>query len=136
MYVGESSFGHPIVGQDEDGVPYLCASRCPTCEDVRFPERALCPQDLTPCVPHRVGGEGTVYAAVHMELAPAGFEGPLWLAYVDMDAGPRLFAQVGVDEGEAPPVHGDRVTLTLGVVRSDPDPVHGPVFRRVPDAAH
>lgn len=36
------------------------ASRCPACDDVRFPPRRLCLHDRTPTVPHPLDGTGEV----------------------------------------------------------------------------
>jgi hypothetical protein len=44
----------------------------------------------------------------------------------------RVFAHIMSDEEESEPASGDRVALTVGVVRvEDGGPVLGPIFRRV-----
>jgi uncharacterized OB-fold protein len=68
-------------------------------------------------------------------LAPQGFEAPYWVGYVDLDEGARYFAQIGWNEGDPDPSHGDSVSMSVEPVGSGEDRVLGPVFRRVvPDA--
>ncbi|MEV8511618.1 OB-fold domain-containing protein [Dactylosporangium sp. NPDC051484] len=133
MIVGEFSLGAPILTVNESGRHVLVGSRCPACGDVRLPSRTLCGADLSECVPHELSGEGTVYEAVRIALAPAGFEAPFWIGYVDLAEGPRYFAQIEAPE-DAPPSHGDRVTLTVGRLGTSEEPLLGPIFRKVTDA--
>jgi uncharacterized OB-fold protein len=129
--VGEASLGYAIVGVTDAGTTYLCGSRCPSCGDVRYPPRALCPLDQSVCEDVAMPGDGTVYETVKMSLTPQGFAAPMWVGYVDLDFGPRVFAQIHVADGETDPAHGDQVDLHIRPVKVDGDvTVHGPVFLR------
>jgi len=79
-------------------------------------------EDLSPTA-------GMVYEAVMMSMAPAGFDAPLWVGYVDMGASLRVYARFDWPDDGIGPAHGDPVDLTWGVVRTDDgEPVWGPVF--------
>jgi uncharacterized OB-fold protein len=133
--VGQRSLGKSIFpeGQGTDAT-HIVGSRCPSCGDVRFPARPLCPLDSRPTDHALLAGSGTIYEAVRMDLAPPGFEIPYWVGYVDLDDGVRIFARIAVENGSAEPCHGDRVLMSIEIVRRDDEPVYGPVFRRVDGA--
>jgi len=136
-YIGEASVGYPLIVPDEAGQDCLLGSKCPGCGDVRVPPRRFCPNDLAECEPVHLDGHGEIYEAVRIGLAPQGFEAPFWVGYIDLDGGARFFGQIGWSEGESEPRHGDRVSMSVEVVRTDDLPVMGPVFRKaVPNAAH
>ena len=128
--VGEASLGGAVMGVAEDGVAFLEVSVCPSCGDMRFPARPLCPNDLHRTHVARSAEEGIIYEAVKMSLVPPGFEAPIWVGYVDLPGSIRVFSQLGWREGEPEPRHGDAVTLTMQVVSSDGEDVLGPVFER------
>lgn len=133
-YVGELSIGYSIFLDADAEFTQLVGSRCPMCGDVRFPARNLCPTDLAECQPHSIRGTGVIYEVVLVELAPLGFTAPYRAGYIDLDDGVRIFAQVATDGGRDPS-SGDRVTLSVGVVRvDDGEPVLGPIFHGVADA--
>jgi uncharacterized OB-fold protein len=130
VFVGESSIGRALAWLDEDGVPQLGGSRCPQCGLVSIPARVRCSEDLSVCEPYIFAGTGTVYAIVKVSLAPQGFEAPFWAAYVDLDEGARLFAQVAEGDDGRSPVAGDRVTVTVTrLAERDGEDVIGPLFQ-------
>jgi uncharacterized OB-fold protein len=129
-YVGESSLGYSVV--DPSDPMRLLGSRCPVCGDVRVPARKLCPNDTVECESLALTGEGTLYEAVRIELAPEGFESPYWVGYVDLDEGARLFARIGGLPAGEQPQHGDRVRMSIEALAHDDDgPIMGPVFWKV-----
>ncbi|GAA1868885.1 hypothetical protein GCM10009836_56790 [Pseudonocardia ailaonensis] len=128
--IGEQSLGLKVFGGaegEEDATPALLGSRCPTCGDVRYPRRVLCPVDLGECEELAFAGTGTLFESVRMEIAPRGFEPPFLVGFVDLDEGARLFARLDWPDGVAPS-HGDRVEMTVGVVRRGEEPLLGPIF--------
>ena len=136
-YVGESSIGYSIfVNRTDAGLAHLRGSRCAVCGDIRFPARPICPNDLAECEHYPIRGTGVIYEVVLVQLAPAGFTAPYRAGYIDLDDGVRVFAHVAQAEDGREPASGDRVTLSIGVVRvEDGVPVLGPIFRRAADAA-
>lgn len=126
MRIGELALARPVF--DATGTA-LIGSRCPRCGDTRFPARKLCPNDQVLCEEIQFSGLGTVYEAVKIFLAPPGFKAPLWVGYIDLDEGVRLFAQIGGGE-ESEPSHGDRVRMHVEPVAVRDEPVFGPVFRK------
>jgi uncharacterized OB-fold protein len=135
-YVGEASIGYSIFyDQPDDGQVRLSGSRCPVCGDIRFPQRRICPNDLAECQRYAIRGEGIIYETVLVHLPPAGFSVAYRAGYIDLDDGVRVFAHIAPEEGHEP-ASGDRVALTVGVVRTeDGGPVLGPIFRRIGHAA-
>jgi uncharacterized OB-fold protein len=124
--VGENSVGEAILRPGSDGVLHLYGSRCPQCDDVRYPARARCPHDLTETEPTDLSDDGKLYTAVRVDLPPQGFEQPYWVGYVDLPEGVRVFAPLryGVEQ---PPRDGDAVSLVIGTVR---DGVLAPMYER------
>lgn len=121
---GHESTDHPILQDLGDGLA-LVASRCTECATIRFPPRELCVADLAATETIPVSREGVLYEAVSVELAPVGFDAPYWAAYVDMPEGIRVF---GPYRSDADPTHGMAVRYSIGVVRTEPAEMLGPVF--------
>jgi uncharacterized OB-fold protein len=129
--LGELSVGNSVLGRRADSGYYLHGSRCPTCGDVRVPPRAICPNDVTPCVPTSLSGDGTIYEAVNVVIPPQGFDAPFWAGYIDLDEGVRFFAQIACAEGESRPQHGQRVQMHVEFIGNADCRVLAPVFTRV-----
>jgi uncharacterized OB-fold protein len=124
--VGENSIGEAILKPGSDGVLHLQGSRCPQCDDIRYPSQVRCPHDLTLMEPVDLSDEGRLYAAVRVDLAPQGFEQPYWVGYIDLPDGVRVFAPLRCDV-ELPPSDGDAVGLVIGTVRNG---VQAPMYER------
>jgi uncharacterized OB-fold protein len=129
--LGELSLGHSILERHGGSEYRLTASRCPVCGDVRVPPHAVCANDLTTCERVALTGDGAVYEAVHVKIPPQGFDSPFWAGYIDLDEGPRLFAQIAWSDGDPPPSHGDRVQMTVQPIGSAKHQVLAPVFKKV-----
>lgn len=108
-----------------DGEWRLRGSRCKRCSRLIFPAARLCPT-CWPDVPDDTvlpeGGELVSWSRV--EVAPAAFDPPYVIGYVDVAPGVRLFGQVDAHD-EAALTPGMRIELVLGVIRRDAD---GPVW--------
>jgi uncharacterized protein len=124
--VGQNSVGEAILKPGRDGALHLQGSRCPQCDDVRYPARTRCPNDLTETEPTDLSDDGTLYTAVRVELAPQGFEPPYWVGYVDLPERVRVFAPLRYEVDEQPR-GGDAVRLVVGTVR---DGVLAPMYER------
>jgi len=124
---GRDAVDLPVLEQ-RDGVWELLGSSCADCGRHYYPTRVLCPEDTTPCDSVVLSRRGTVYAAVEVHLGPVGFVAPYWVGWVDLPESVRVYTILDASEdGELAP--GDAVELAPRVVRTDPVPVLGPVFR-------
>jgi len=130
-YPGHNAVDHQIIEDLGDG-PVLVASQCPRCGVVRYPPRELCPEDLTVMRTIPLSSEGTLHEAVRVDTAPVGFTAPYWIAHVDLPAGVRVYAPLTWD-GDDDPQEGLSVTYSIGVVRTEPETILGPVFRPAGD---
>ena len=128
-FPGQTATDHPIVADLGNGLE-LVASACATCGSTFYPPRELCPNDQSSLTPVSVSRRGIIYQAVRVDLAPAGFEGPYFAAYVDMPEVIRVFGLLDWP-GDDPPEPGRTVECTIGTVRTDPVEVVGPRFRVV-----
>lgn len=127
---GQDSLDHQVLGL-RDGRWELLGSRCPVCARNYYPPRELCAEDLARCDTAVLSRTGTVYAAAEVHLGPVGFPAPYWVAWVDLPEAVRVYTILDVPEGgQARP--GDPVELAPRVVRTEPHPVLGPVFRLSP----
>lgn len=99
--------------------PRLLGSRCTHCRTVSFPSREFCPacSSGTAPIPTALSPAGTVYSHTTVFQAPAGRKTPYTLAYVDLDDGVRVLAQVDSPAGQI--AIGDRVRLALRPVTGD-----------------
>lgn len=119
--------------RDEQG-PYFRASRCGACSGHALGQREFCPHCLAKggMTEVRVGRSGTLYAATTIHQLPEGFSRPYRAGYVDIGHGLRVFAHVS-DR----PRFGDRVVLTLAVLKTSPSgqPLSGPLYVAEEEAA-
>lgn len=129
--LGELSLGYSLLEWASDGSARLRASRCPDCGDVRIPPRAFCVNDSTSCQEISLSGGGTIYEAVRIQIPPDGFDGPFWAGYIDLDEGPRFFAQIACSDGETRPEHGARVQMAVHDIGIAERSLLAPVFVRV-----
>lgn len=100
----------PVVVQ-EGGRHLVAGARCVACGHALARATPRCTRCRGPLQAERFGPEGVIWAAtvVHIAAEPGG-EVPYALAYVDLDAGPRLLVRLGT--GGRRPAIGDRVRLT------------------------
>ncbi|PBC52052.1 hypothetical protein CJ179_01215 [Rhodococcus sp. ACS1] len=129
--LGELSLGRSLLLQLDGQSPRLAASRCPSCGDVRIPQREVCCNHQVTCEPIQLSGLGTIYEAVHISLPPSGFDEPFWAGFIDLEEGPRFFAQIGCEPGEGNPEHGEVVEMFVEPIGSAESQILAPVFRRV-----
>src|SRR5262249_10544552 len=93
---------------------------CSQCGTKAFPAREICSacgsEKVEAC---ELSSAGTLYSFSEVHNAPKGFSTPYVVAYVDLDAGGRLFGQ---GDGRAPNLSiGQRVAVVAGAVRTRPD---------------
>lgn len=77
---------------EERGVARLRGSRCTTCGHVLAFHAPRCPACRGPLEEASFGPDGRVWSATVVRVAVPGREPPYGLAYVDLDAGPRVLA--------------------------------------------
>lgn len=71
------------------------AHRCETCASVFFPPAPVCPACGDGAVEwHEVSPRGTLYSYSRQHATPPGFEAPLVVGLVELEAGPRLLSPV------------------------------------------
>lgn len=102
--------------------PRLLGSRCGDCGVRVFPARSFCPACDSEAAPAGVAlaPEGTVFSFTTVRQAPGNRPVPYTLAYVDLDDGVRVLAQLDRSPG-ATGVHiGQRVRLVLRNVVPEP----------------
>jgi uncharacterized OB-fold protein len=126
--LGEGSIGRAVMADDGGGTLRLVASRCPRCGDVRVPSRQYCVDHGVACERILLSGHGVIYEAVHVSVPPKGFDQEFWAGYIDLDEGPRVFAQIACADGEQPPAHGERVHLRVDEIGIRP--ILAPMFIR------
>ncbi|VTZ65463.1 Zn-ribbon domain-containing OB-fold protein [Sinorhizobium medicae] len=104
----------------------LLGSECRSCSARQFPARDFCPScngdDVETDV--ALARSGSVYSFTVVHQAPPGRQTPYTLAYVDLEDGVRVMAQI--DSGGRPIEVGDPVTLEFRP-QGDSD-VYGYVF--------
>ena len=117
-----------LIAEDDKGA-YLIGGRCGSCGFVSLGLREACPEcwqrDGLAAVP--IGRRGRLYSRTVIYTVPSGFAAPLTVGYVDLDEGPRIFAQLA----DAPEIDAP-VELTIGIVKRDEDGTErlGPIYRR------
>ncbi len=101
----------PVVVADADGRHLLAGGSCVSCGHALARVAPRCSRCRGRVQPARFGPEGTIWATtvVHIPAEPGG-DVPYAIAYVDLDAGPRLLLRLDADSGRA--AVGDRVRLT------------------------
>lgn len=71
---------------------------CTECSTVFFPPAPVCPDCGARDVEwHEVSGRGRLYSFTRQHAAPPGFEAPLVVGLVELEAGPRLFAPIDAE---------------------------------------
>jgi uncharacterized OB-fold protein len=90
-----------------DGSLHLCGAECPACGTRIFPAASVCPScNADAMKPLPLGATGTLYAFSTVHVAPALWQVPYVIGYVDLPEGVRVFGKVagtdGVDAGLAP----------------------------------
>ena len=104
---------------EEDGRHLLAGGRCLPNGHALARPLPRCPRCRGEVAPGRFGPDGAVWAVTVVHVpAHEGDEVPYTLAYVDLDAGPRLL--VRLDESLAPAQVGARVRLTASRAAGDP----------------
>ena len=120
--------------------PRLLGSRCDACGTRLFPARTFCPACDSEAVPAGVvlAPEGCVFSFTTVRQAPGNRPVPYTLAYVDLEDGVRVLAQIDpTPAGMGDAVHiGQRVRLLLrNVVPSPGEPRLGYAFAAVSQEA-
>jgi len=98
---------------------FLVGVRCNSCDHPMATPRPMCAACGGEVVEARFGPEGTVYSSTVVRIAVGNRTPPYSLAYVDLDAGPRILAHLAGPRDEVAPV-ASRVTL---VESADGDPI-------------
>ena len=95
----------------------LLGSRCGDCGNVMFPTRDFCSKCLRDLSEPSIALDprGVVYSYTVIRQAPPGRETPYVLAYVDLNDGVRVMAQIRIEPEQA--VIGAPVTLERSEVR-------------------
>ena len=110
---------------EQGGEWRLRASRCGRCSRLIFPAASVCPACWPdPPADAVLPDGGALVSWSRVEVAPAAFDPPYVIGYVDVARGVRLFGQLDARD-EAALRCGMPVGLVLGVVRRDDD---GPVW--------
>jgi hypothetical protein len=108
----------PVV-VEEDGRHLLAGGHCLVSGHALVRPVPRCPRCRGEVAPARFGPDGVVWAVTVVHVpAHEGDAVPYTLAYVDLDAGPRLL--VRLDESLAPARVGARVRLTASSAAGDP----------------
>lgn len=76
--------------------PRLLGSQCPACMAKTFPARDFCPDCTTEQapLPAVLANEGSILTYTVVHQAPGNWSTPYALAYVDLDDGVRVLAQI------------------------------------------
>jgi uncharacterized OB-fold protein len=86
-----------------DGSARLCGAECEACSTRIFPAAPVCPicnaERLKPLV---LGSSGKLYAYSTVHVAPATWETPYVIGYVDLPEGVRVFGKVDGADGLQP----------------------------------
>jgi len=119
--------------EEQSGVHHLIGMRCSACGTLAFPKREVCSgcgadSGLEPA---RLSARGKLYTYTEVHAAPAGFNTPYVIGYVDLDDGVRVFGQI--DAAMSDLALDQTVETTIGVVRrrTNGTPVIGYKFRSV-----
>jgi uncharacterized OB-fold protein len=105
------NIGRPLRAADvthgPDGSLHLCGAECTACGTRIFPAAPVCPScNAEQLKPLALGATGTLYAYSTVHIAPAVWQVPYVIGYVDLPEGVRVFGKVagtdGVDAGLAP----------------------------------
>jgi uncharacterized OB-fold protein len=104
------------VVETADGL-HLCGAQCAQCGTRIFPASGVCPscnsERMQPLV---LAAEGTLYAFSTVHIAPAAWETPYTIGYVDLPEGVRVFGKV---EGAAQLAPDARVSVRIEPAAGD-----------------
>jgi uncharacterized OB-fold protein len=101
-----------------NGEPRIQGMSCVSCGYPTFGAVERCPVCRGVSEPAQFGPGGTVFAATVLRVPVPGRTPPYALAYVDLDAGPRILAHV--DRTDSAPNPRDRVQLIGTTSEGDP----------------
>ncbi|MGI8559403.1 MAG: Zn-ribbon domain-containing OB-fold protein [Solirubrobacteraceae bacterium] len=99
----------------------LIAGRCRNCGKVAFPRKSVCDRcaGVAEPDPTPLSLTGVLYSFSEVHVAPPGFPVPYAIGYVDFPEDVRVLAQI---QGMAAELSvGDRMDVTVGVIRELPD---------------
>jgi uncharacterized protein len=83
---------HAVV--DDDGVIRIAGARCTSCGHPMLVHPPRCSRCFGRVVIDRFGPTGSVWSSTVVRIAVPGRTPPYTLAYVDLDNGPRVLAEV------------------------------------------
>ena len=107
----------PVVSVADEAL--VVGGRCTRCA-YPMPEYGdRCPECRGPVEEARFGPGGTVFSSTTVHVGLPGREAPYTLAYVDLDAGPRILTHVASD-GAAESLTGQRVRVVGTTDEGDP----------------
>jgi uncharacterized OB-fold protein len=90
------------VTHDADGALCLSGAECSTCGTRIFPAAPVCPScNAEQMKPLPLAGSGTLYAYSTVHVAPAVWQVPYVIGYVDLPEGVRVFGKVAGTDGVA-----------------------------------
>jgi uncharacterized protein len=84
----------PRAVADSDGVLHISGSRCTSCRHPMIVQSPRCSRCLSAVAVDRFGPTGTVWSSTVVRIAVPGRTPPYTLAYVDLNDGPRILAEV------------------------------------------
>ena len=106
-----------LVLHDTSGM-HLRGSRCRACGALAFPRAQVCAECLSLDVEdHQLPNEGTLYSFARVHQAPAGWDVPYFLGYIDLPDGLRVLAHL--DDSAHSLSIGAQMRLTSGRVGQD-----------------
>jgi len=109
-----------------DGSPRLCGAECAACGTRIFPAAPVCPScNSEEMKPLSLSGHGVLYAFSTVHVAPAAWETPYTIGYVDLPEGVRVFGKV---EGASALVPDAEVGVSIEPI-DDPKGGSAPAFQ-------
>ena len=112
-------FKEGLIGFDENGEPYLRASRCRQCGHVYFPERGFCTECYASDMEIVALREGELHVYTVVYIGVKGFETPYILAWVTFPEGPRIVAQIDYPAEKADDLYsGQKLQVIYGKLRT------------------
>ena len=109
-----------LLPEENNGQAALLGSSCSGCGRKFFPARSVCPHcwDQGTLSPYRFCGQGKLYVATVIRVAPAGFQAPYAIGLVDFPEGVRITAQLEVEPSDWDRLSpGMMMELCVGVIR-------------------
>lgn len=115
-------FKEGLIGFEEDGTPYLIASRCQKCGKAFFPAREFCTECYASDMEelHLTDAEIHIHTVVYIGVK--GFDTPYILAWVTFPEGIRIVAQIDYPPEEADKLYtGQKLKVSYGRLRTMED---------------